>query len=353
MTAVTDRVPTETYTCPFSQQQLERVFSLLVDNRPLQICEVFSGNINTIVKVASGGRCYGLRVRTQEGVYRYEPDLVKEAFIVWLLNHARGTISDKDVASAFAQILRNRRGSITGSSRLLPSVLRYDWSRQVLPYPYCIYEWEEGEPLWNVSEPQLYRLAGQTLTQIHQIQFSAFYADFLSVGIQPISWEARYLAALDKELATARGSLDLLSANILKAMTVSASISCAPCLVHNDFSPGNILVRDETIAAVIDWDNAVIDVPHLDFVKMKYWTAKNARGELAHAPTLFSAFVDGYGPAGREIVASSLFCLYEALWLLRVFNFERAKEEQGLPRAPGYPAASIYRKHLKEVLNKL
>lgn len=348
-----DQDLTETYVCPFDQQQLERVFSLLVDDCPLQVCAVFRGNINTIVKVASGDRYYGLRVRTQEQVYRYEPHLVKEAFIIWLLNHARSTINDKDVAAAFAQILRDHYGSLTGSSRLLPTVLAYDWSRQALPYPYCIYEWVEGEPLWNIPEPRLHTLAGQTLAEIHKIQFSAFYADFLSVGVQPISWRARYLAALDKELATASARLGRTSINALRAMAIPTSISPAPCLVHNDFSPGNILVRDGAIAAVIDWDNAVIDVPHLDFVKMKYWTAVNTQGELAHEPILFSAFVEGYGPAGQAIVASSLFRLYEALWLLRVFNFERAKEEQGLNRAPGYPSASIYGEYLKEVLNKL
>ena len=100
------------------------------------------------------------------------------------------------------------------------------------------------------------------------------------------------------------------------------------------------------IAAVIDWDNAVIEAPHLDFVKMKYWTAKNATGELAHDPTLFRAFVDGYGPTGRALISAPLFVLYEVLWLLRVFNFERSKEEQGLFRAPGYPAAAVYEKYL-------
>jgi aminoglycoside phosphotransferase (APT) family kinase protein len=161
-----------------------------------------------------------------------------------------------------------------------------------------------------------------------------------------VSWRERYCSALDKEIVAAQDHLPRTLVDILRALTVPSSIPTVPCLVHNDFAPGNILVRDGSIAAMIDWDNAVIDVPHLDFVKMKYWTAKDAKGELGHDPELFSAFVAGYGTAGREIVGSPLFALYEVLWLLRVFNFERAKEEQGLARAPGYPAAAVYEKYL-------
>jgi aminoglycoside phosphotransferase (APT) family kinase protein len=165
-----------------------------------------------------------------------------------------------------------------------------------------------------------------------------------------VNWSERFRSALDKEISAARGHLDEVLSVVLAKLTLPAVVTCRPCLVHNDFAPGNILVHGGTIAAVIDWDNAVIDAPHLDFVKMKYWTTRDPAGELAHDPRLFAAFVEGYGPVGREIVASELFTLYEILWLLRVFNFERSKEEQGLDRAPGYPAATVYEGLLEEVL---
>jgi len=53
---------------PFDIQQLEGVFSPLLGSQPIQVCEVISGNINTIFKVQTGGQFYGLRVRTQEQV---------------------------------------------------------------------------------------------------------------------------------------------------------------------------------------------------------------------------------------------------------------------------------------------
>jgi aminoglycoside phosphotransferase (APT) family kinase protein len=170
------------------------------------------------------------------------------------------------------------------------------------------------------------------------------------VGVTPVSWAERFRAAFAKELSAALPRFPGEVASALKSIEIPTTSSCSPCLVHNDFAPGNILVRDGQVVAVIDWDNAVIEAPHLDFVKMKYWTVKNAAGELAHDAALFAAFVEGYGPAGQDIVRSSLFTLYEALWLLRVFNFERSKEEQGLARAPGYPAATVYEELLFTLL---
>ncbi|NOT57951.1 MAG: aminoglycoside phosphotransferase family protein [Deltaproteobacteria bacterium] len=326
--------------------QIARAFSPLFPGATPHVQQVFAGNINTIVHVAVDDHSYGLRVRTQEQVYRYEPNLIKEAFVLWLMRHATSGRCDAEAAHAFARLTAAQRGLVTEHSEGLPVVRYYDWSRTALPYPYCIYDWIDGVPLWECPHERLYALAGQTLARIHRVQFAAFYADFLAVGVHPVSWPERYRVALDKELTAARVHLARTLVEELHALAVPSSIATAPCLVHNDFAPGNILVRDGDIAAVIDWDNAVIDVPHLDFVKMKYWTAKNATDELAHEPALFDAFVDGYGPTGRDITESPLFRLYEVLWLLRVFNFERSKEESGLARAPGYPAAAVYERYL-------
>jgi aminoglycoside phosphotransferase (APT) family kinase protein len=334
----------------FTTSQIARALSPLFPGAMPHVQQVFSGNINTIIQVAVNGQSYGLRVRTHEQVYRYEPNLIKEAFVLWLLRHATSGPCDTEAANAFARLAATQRGFVTEHSEGLPVVRYYDWSRAALPYPYCIYDWIDGVPLWESPHERQYARAGQTLARIHHIQFAAFYADFLAVGVHPVSWPERYRAALDKEITAAHAHLSRTLVEALRALAVPSSVTTVPCLVHNDFAPGNILVRDGNIAAVIDWDNAVIDVPHLDFVKMKYWTARNVAGELAHEPVLFGAFVDGYGPTGRDITDSSLFGLYEVLWLLRVFNFERSKEERGLARALGYPAAASYARMLERIL---
>ena len=86
---------------------------------------------------------------------------------------------------------------------------------------------------------------------------------------------------------------------------------------------------------------------------MKYWTAKNPSGLLSPQAALFGAFIGGYGDAGQAIVESLAFALYELLWLLRVFNFECAKQARGIAPAPGYPEAGAYEAFLSEVLTRL
>jgi aminoglycoside phosphotransferase (APT) family kinase protein len=338
------------FSLPFSRQQIERALSPLEQLTAFQVREVFTGNINVILKVESGDQIYGVRVRLHESVYRYEPDLMKEVFILRLLQQAGKAPNDTLVAEAFRRLRAARRGTVSERYDGAPTVRYFDWSRQLLPHPYCIYDWVDGTPLVDSPAPELYAQAGKVLAQIHQVQFSAFYADFLSIGVTPVSWSKRYRAALAKERAAVTPYLPHPVGAALDSMRIPVETPCAPRLVHNDFAPGNILVRDGRVAAVIDWDNAVIEAPHLDFVKMKYWTARNAAGELAHDPKLFAAFVDGYGTTGREITSSPFFTLYEILWLLRVFNFEQSKESQGLARTPGYPAVGEYEKLLVRLL---
>jgi hypothetical protein len=338
---------------PFSTRQLERVFARLSGRPPLHVHDVLSGNINTIVRVECDGRLYGLRIRTQEQVYRYEPDLVKEAFVTELLKPPARPRTDTAIARLFDTLLNARCGRLDSAATVLPPMQYYDWTRQVLAYPYCVYEWVDGAPLWDTPGAALYRAAGQALAQIHTVRFEAWYADFPSVGKEPLGWSERFPSALTKEIDAARRRLPSALAEAAAKLRLPDTLDVTACLIHNDFSPGNILVADGRLTAIIDWDNAVVDAPALDFVKMKYWTAKDAGGQLAPQSGLFGAFLDGYGPAGRDIVESLSFALYEMLWLLRVFNFECAKQEQGIAQTPGYPEAGVYEAFLSEVLTRL
>src|SRR5258706_4502529 len=133
-------------TGPFSNHQIAHAFSPMVTGAALRVGEVWTGNINPILKVESAGQHYGLRVRTQESVYRYEPDLIKEVFVLQLLQTAGDGLNDARVAAAFKQLLAAQYGTVTQRVPPAPSVRYFDWSRRLLPYPYCIYEWVDGEP---------------------------------------------------------------------------------------------------------------------------------------------------------------------------------------------------------------
>ena len=337
-----------------TEAQLQQIFTPLTGDPSPRLCLTLSGNINTILKVEAKGQMYGLRIRSQEQVYRYEPDLMKEVFISWLLDPAHAQANDTEKARVLSQLRAAQRGAGPPPHRggIEPTGLAFDWSRQILPQPYFVYEWIDGEPLWDDPDAHLYRAAGHALASLHQVRFDAFYADFFAIGNTPQAWADRFRAALDKEVGEARSRLSPTLLQAVGHIAIPTTLPFSPCLIHNDFSPGNILVREGRLAAVIDWDNAVVDVAPLDFVKMKYWTAKDDRGQLGHNPALFRAFVTGYGPRGPEIVESETFAWYELLWLLRVFNFEMSKQERGLERTPGYPEAAEYAIFLKRIIHE-
>ena len=336
-----------------TEAQLQQIFSPLTGDSSPRVCRTLSGNINTILQIEANGQMYGLRIRSQEQVYRYELDLMKEVFISWLLDPAHAGADDAEKARALSQLRTTQRGAGRKSSGIEPAGLAFDWSRQILPQPYFVYEWIEGEPLWDNPDEQLYRAAGRALTSLHQVRFDAFYADFFAIGNAPQTWADRFRTALDNEVGEARSRLGPALLHAVEHISIPATLPFSPSLIHNDFSPGNILVRDGRLTRVIDWDNAVVDVAPLDFVKMKYWTAKDDRGQLGHNPVLFRAFVTGYGSRGPEIVESETFAWYELLWLLRVWNFEMSKQERGLERASGYPAAAEYAVALEEAIGRL
>ena len=103
-----------------TEAQLQQIFTPLTGDPSPRVCRTLSGNINTILKVEANGRMYGLRIRSQEQVYRYEPDLMKEVFISWLLDPAHAGADDAEKARALSQLREAQRGAGRKSSGIEP-----------------------------------------------------------------------------------------------------------------------------------------------------------------------------------------------------------------------------------------
>ncbi len=89
------------------------------------------------------------------------------------------------------------------------------------------------------------------------------------------------LAALGPVLDVLRSSLpsDLREAcaSYLDATVPRPAAPTRLCLTHGDFEPSNILIGDDrTIAAVIDWGDAVLGDPAGDFVGIFAWLGESA-----------------------------------------------------------------------------
>lgn len=308
----------------FFYDKLTLICNSVFGNEPINITGKYSGNINLIFKLNVNNKDYGLRIRVNENIFKYEKNFFKEMAINrWFKYHDKDKLIDEICLfhNNFDEINSNSE-----SNNISPYIIYNDFSRTLIPYPYCIYVWCNGDNLWCHKNKSLYFNAGRKLKEIHSLKFDAFYDDFNSIGINKLDWSMKFNLSIDKEFLILKNYVDGCYFEQIKKFRckIPSKLVVTPSLVHNDFSGGNILVDNNDIQTIIDWDNAVIDSAELDFIKMKYWTIIDEHGCLVHDNVLFDSFVSGYG-VSKDFTRSALFMCYEVLWLTRIVNFEFSK----------------------------
>lgn len=325
---------------------------LLGGDGRVEVCDIVSGNVNCTYKVKYAGRFLGVRVTFNQYRFKYEKNIIKEIFAIYLIYYSKPASNDAVARRIVDGILRNSVGSHINHS-LVRSIVRYDWSLRTLPYPFFVYEWIEGDALWRTGGKDQYFLAGRDLARLHQISFQAYYQDIFNIGRTPRSWAENFTLSFARELAQARARLPADVLAKVGALDVSRMRPGRPALVHNDYAGGNIIVDEAGARKIIDWDNWLVESPELDLLKMKYWTAIGEDGLLAHDPELYAAFLAGYRSLETTAIDEDLLRAYEVLWLMRTFNFESAKREDS-EISPGgaswrehYPPAQAYLDHLR------
>lgn len=305
--------------------QIQQVCHQLFGNVQIDVLAKYNGYINQVFKLLIDGSYYGLRIRVNENIFIYEHNIFKETIInEWFKAYKQDRLTQ--VAPYFDASVY-KKFPIDMLDCFLPKTITHDFSRTAIPFPYCIYEWCHGDTLWDHKDKHLYYLAGKKLKAMHCLKFDAFYNDFNSLGQEKLDWEKRYSLALERELlilAQHYPASDIATIRKFKTQ-IGDNTRIVPYLIHNDFSGGNILVQDGAIQAVVDWDNAVIDSPELDFLKMKYWTVYDNGSRLNHDKNLYNAFVDGYG-VDTSFTDSPIFRCYEILWLTRMINFTNSQQ---------------------------
>jgi len=340
---------------PDSPMVLERLGAILArrlggNGDPVPV-GYFSGNINCILKLRYEGRHLGVRLALNTYRFRYEKDIIKEIFALFLIYFARDAENDEVARNIVDGILASPVGSHVGHA-LVHRVIHYDWSMTTLPWPFFIYEWVDGEILWAHQARDSYFAAGRNLARLHRITFQSCYQDIFGIGRAPLSWCRRFAAALAHERDQALPRLGAAAAARLEALDAAAPTLARPCLVHNDYSGGNIIVGADGGQTIIDWDNWLVDAPELDLMKMKYWTAIGADGLLRPDHGLYSAFLEGYNSLSGVAPDRQRFAACERLWLARAFNFESARDPVPGPAADGsalarhYPPAAAYETYL-------
>lgn len=318
---------------------------------PLEIVETISGNVNAVYKLRYGGRNYGARVATGGYRFKYERGLIKEVFAIALLNDLGEGFSDARARARFDRLLAAPTGSGLDHAAVR-TILYYDWSQTLIPHPFFLFEWIEGETLWERGGASSYFEAGRDLARLHRVQFQHHYETLFEIGRTPLDWRTSFHRALMQELRLAAPALGTALHDKLASLDLDAIPPGPACLVHNDYTGSNIICGSDGSRRIIDWDNWVVAAPELDFIKMKYWTAPGSDGLLTPQPALFDAFLAGYCREAGANPDSARLRAYERLWLLRTFNFESARAGSLATErswSPCYPEANLYRQYLENL----
>ncbi len=135
-----------------------------------------------------------------------------------------------------------------------PTPYAVDETRRVLPSPYVVVEYVDGEVVTNPSViPGYLRQLAATLARIHGARDATALAALPRLGWDP----GERPTALDASLGEGRIRAALERAGRPPRHNEES-------LLHGDYWPGNVLWRDERIAAVIDWEDAAVGDPLAD-----------------------------------------------------------------------------------------
>ena len=178
--------------------------------------------------------------------------------------------------------------------------------KRVAPFDLAIEDRAPGEVLCDLPEtacecPDLLRSVGQVMRDLHAIEGSGGGPIDLHTGkgkvlrgLQP-DWCSYLMLNLEAHVAGCRaiGAITCAEAKaILKIFTDHAAIwhDVPVQLLHGDIGNHNVFVQHNAVAALIDWEDALIGDPAFD---VAMWLT-------FHPPRRYAAFLQGYGPVTQD-----------------------------------------------------
>jgi len=156
-------------------------------------------------------------------------------------------------------------------------------------YPWCwsVYGWIEGEAVTTASIVDPRQLAGDLAGFLRTLQ-TVDTADGPPAGRQSF-YRGGPLSTYDRQTRQAIAALD--AAFDVRAITAIWDEALAsvwigpPVWVHGDVAPGNLLLRDDRLCAVIDWGIVAIGDPACDLaIAWSYFEGSARNVFRAHLP---------------------------------------------------------------------
>ena len=310
-----------------------------------QIGARFMGNMNDIYRIKD----FGLKLRVIPPLLGlFDGTLIKEAYVISLIQNQPTNI---------AKFTGDWLGKPSGGPLdhpLIHHIYLYDHGGEVA---FCLYDWIEGDILWQVPTTQNYYQAGQTLAQLHTSLKMPYFTDSLQDLAQgkSQSWQQKFTGRMNYYLNHAKDKIGTDLHNALTRLTVEIpNLAVQPILCHHDFTGGNLIVSPKGIH-VIDWDVCDINPAEADLISMKYFTHIGPDGILAPNPSLYQEFLNGYQEVTKQEINHQILYLEEIKWLLRLYlYFGYARRDtagaKGHNMAELYPKAEFFMNHLMEMI---
>ena len=176
------------------------------------------------------------------------------------------------------------------------------------PYPCLIQEFVEHDESCEVSDGHLAHL----LSRIHAC--TAPRTPVAHEGLPFASCIARRITRRAHELEKATG-VSLQVPDTTRIESVLNLRGCRPSLLHMDIRPPNILATAGSIRAIIDWSNALMGDPALEFARIAEWWRPCKR--------LRVAYENIRGPMETPRIVDLLYRLDAALVLGLLHSTER------------------------------
>lgn len=142
----------------------------------------------------------------------------------------------------------------------VPRVYAVDDSRTIVPVPYMLEERLPGENVWggpnSKLSPKVLRNMGALLARIHESYIEG-YGRINGNGVgRFISWRERMLKRHDTSLMDLAKINQSLAERVCPVYAELSRNPPAPHLLHGDFFAGNMLIKDDKITGVLDFNPA-------------------------------------------------------------------------------------------------
>jgi aminoglycoside phosphotransferase (APT) family kinase protein len=140
-----------------------------------------------------------------------------------------------------------------------PAPLLLDQSGKIFPTPFLVIEYVEGKTDYNPADlPAFTRQMATHLANIHRVADTPVDLSFLPIRV------ATFAETFGPQPSTADQSFAEERIRLTLAQVWPITQRNMATLLHGDFWPGNLLWQDETLVAVIDWEDARVGDPLMD-----------------------------------------------------------------------------------------